>query len=139
MGANLNSLILTAADYKVMLIVPGAGSFPIITADSISWANEREEETIYAIGQEDPIGAKRNATKYSGKIDIQVGEMSAILQSIGIKDTTQISGATLAITAIQGGFSRTYSGMNINTESVDISAKDKQSMASLDWTATAIR
>lgn len=137
--ANLNSLILTAADYKVMLVVPNAGSFPIITADSISWSNAREEETIYAIGEEDPIGAKRNATKYSGKLSMQVGEMSAILQSAGLIDMTQVAGATLAITAVQGGFARTYAGMNINTESVDVKAKDKQSMVSLDWTATAIR
>jgi hypothetical protein len=137
--ANLNSLILTAADFKVMLVVPNAGTFPIITADSINWQIAREEETIYAIGEEDPIGNKRNAVKYSGKFSIQVGEMSAILQSAGLVEMTQIAGATLAITAVQGGFSKTFSGMNINTESVDVKAKDKQSMASLDWTATAIR
>lgn len=136
---NLNALILTAADYKVMLVIPGAGSFPIITADSINWSNAREEETIYAIGEEEPIAAKRNAVKYSGKFSIQVGEMSAILQSAGLVESTQIAGATLAITAVQGGFNRTYSGMNINTESVDVKAKDKQSMVSLDWTATSIR
>lgn len=137
--ANLNSLILTSADYKVMLVVPGNAAFPILTADSISWTVEREEESIYSIGEENPIGNKRNATKYSGKFSIQVGEMSAILQSAGLLESTQIANATLAVTAIQGGFSRTFSGMNINTESVDIKAKDKQSMASLDWTATAIR
>jgi hypothetical protein len=137
--ANLNSLILTAADYKVMLVIPNAGSYPILTADSINWSNAREEETIYAIGEEEPIGAKRNAAKYSGKFSIQVGEMSAILQSAGLLEMTQIAGATLAITAVQGSFARTYAGMNINTESVDVKAKDKQSMVSLDWTATAIR
>ena len=78
--ANLNSLILTSADYKVMLVVPGNAAFPILTADSISWTVEREEESIYAVGEENPIGNKRNATKYSGKFSIQVGEMSAILQ-----------------------------------------------------------
>lgn len=135
---NLNSLILTSADYKVMLVVPGIAAIPIITADAISWSNAREEETIYAIGEENPIGAKRNANKYSGKFSLQVGEMSAILQLAGLVDMTQIAGATLAITALQGGFSRTYSGMNINTEAVDIKAKDKQSMVSLDWTATSI-
>lgn len=137
--ANLNTLILSAADYKVMLVIPGVGAFPIITADSFSWTNEREEETIYAIGEENPIGAKRNATKYEGSISIQVGEMSAILQSAGLVESTQIAGATLAINAVQGGFARTWSGMNINTESVDFAAKDKQTMASLDWTATAVR
>lgn len=135
---NLNSLVLTAADYKVMLVIPGTGSFRILTGDTLSWTVAREEETIYAIGEENPVANKRNATKYSGKFSLQVGEMSAILQSAGLVEMTQIAGATLALTAVQGGFNRTFSGMNINTETVDVKAKDKQSMCSLDWTATTI-
>jgi hypothetical protein len=136
---NLNSLVLTAADYKVMLVIPNAGSYPIITADALSWQDQAEEETIYAIGERDPIANKQNATKYTGKLSIQVGEYSAILQSAGIVSGVQINNATFAITAVQGGFSRTWSGVNINTASVDVKAKDKQSMASLDWSATGIR
>lgn len=138
MPVQANSLILTAADYKVLLIIPGAGSFPLKTTESLGWNNAREEETIYAIGQEEPIGAKRNAAKYSGKLSMQVGEIAAILQIAGLVESTQIAGATLAITATQGGFSRVYSGMNINTEAVDVKAKDKQSIVSLDWTAMSI-
>ena len=135
---NLNTIILTAADYKIMLVIPGGGSFPIITADSLSWNNEREEETIYAIGEENPIGAKRNATKYDGKISLQVGEMNAIMQSAGLVEMTQIANATLSVTAVQGGFARTWSGLNVNTESADIKAKDKQTMVAVDWTATTL-
>lgn len=135
---NLNKLILTAADFKVLLNIPGKGAFPLLTAESISQNIARESETIYAIGEEDPIGEKRNANKYSGKFTIQVGEMSAILMLCGLIESTQITGATLAITAIQGGFARVYSGMNINTESIDIKAKDKQSMVNLDWAAIKV-
>lgn len=135
---NLNQLILTAADYKVLLNIPGKGAFPLLTLDSISSTIAKEQETIYAIGEENPIGEKSNAKKYSGKLSIQVGEISAVLMLCGFIESTQITGATLAITAIQGGFSRVYSGMNINTENIDIKAKDKQSMASLDWNSISV-
>lgn len=138
MGKNLNQLILTAADYKVVLNLPGVGAFPLKTAETFSWQNAREDETIYAIGEEEPIGEKRNSAKYSGKMSMQVGELSAILQLAGLVEGTQIANATLAITAIQGGFSRVYSGFYINTEGVDIKAKDKQTMANLDWKALTV-
>jgi hypothetical protein len=134
----LNQLILTAADYKVILNIPGSGTFPLQTAESFSWDNAREEETIYAIGVEEPIGEKRNAAKYSGKLVLQVGELNAILESIGLTEASQIANATFAITAVQGGFTRTYSGFYINSESVDIKAKDKHSLANLGWNALAI-
>jgi hypothetical protein len=141
--ANLNQLIITAADYKVLLIIPKSGNVPaqtfsLLTVESISYNNAREEETIYAIGEEEPIGQKRNAVKYSGKMTMQVGEVNAILSLTGMREATQIANATLAITAIQGGFSRVYTGMYINTESVDIKAKDKQSICNLDWNALGI-
>lgn len=135
---DLNQLILTAADYKIVLNIPGVSAFPLKTAETFSWDNAREEETIYAIGEEEPIGEKRNAAKYSGKMTMQVGELSAILQIAGLVEATQIANVTLAITAIQGGFSRTYSGMYINTENVDIKAKDKHSLANLSWNALKI-
>jgi hypothetical protein len=137
--ANLNQLILTAAEYKVMLIIPNVGSYPLLTMDSIGYNNAREEETIYAIGEEEPIGAKRNAAKYSGKFSLQAGELYSIMALAGLRDATQIAGAVLAITAVRGGFARVYSGLNINTEALDVKAKDKQSMISLDWTAQAIK
>lgn len=132
---NLNQLILTAADYKVLLNIPGKGAFPLLTLETIDQDIAREQETIYAIGEEKPIAEKTNAVKYAGKLTIQVGEISAILQLCGFIESTMIKGATLAITAIQGGFSRVYSGLNINTEGISVKAKDKQSMANLTWAA----
>lgn len=134
----LNKLVYTAADYKIIMIVPGAGSFPLQTCETMNTSIQREEETIYAIGVEEPIAAKRNAVKYSGKLSIQAGEANAILQIAGLNEVTQIANATLAITALVGGFSRTYSGVNINTENLDVKAKDKQTMIQMDWTAVAV-
>jgi len=134
---NLDALILTAADYKVLMIVNGK-TFPLQTLDTIGQNTAREQETVYAIGTEQPIAEKRNGVKYAGKLTIQVGEIAAILQLCGLQESTQISGATLAITAVRGGFSRVYSGMNINTEDIDIKAKDKQTTANLDWAAVSV-
>jgi hypothetical protein len=135
---NLNSLVLTSSDYKVLLIIPNVGTFPLKTVETIGYNNAREQETIYSIGQDEPIAQKRNAVKYSGKISMQQGEINAILQSAGLVEATQIAGATLAVTATTGGFSRVHSGVTINTEALDIKAKDKQSIVQLDWTALAV-
>ena len=136
--ASLNKLIFTAADYKILLIIPGGGSFILLTAEGYGMENAREEEMIYAIGQEEPIGNKRNAAKYSGKLSMQMGEMNAILQAVGLVESTRIASATLAITALAGGFSRTYGNVNINSEALDVKAKDKQTVVNLQWTATSI-
>lgn len=133
--ANYNKLILTGADYKIIMVFPGGGSYPLLTVESLSLNAAVEEELIYAVGEEDAIGNKRNARKQSGKINIQAGEICAILLLEGLLDATYISNVTIATTAIVGGFQRTYKNVNINTESIDIKAKDKQSLASLDWTA----
>ena len=135
---NLNTIILTAADYKVALSVPGSGVFILRTAESISWNHATENELIYAVGDVNAIGNKQNATKYSGKFTIQAGEMELILLATGLKSAIQIPNATLSIVATGSTLSKTYTGMCINTEDISLKAKDKQSMVNLDWTAINI-
>lgn len=135
---NLDKLVITAAEFKVCLVLPGRGSYVLLTLESIGQTISRSEEQIYAVGEEDAIANKRNEKKVAGKMNIQVGEISAILQLAGYQESTQIEGATLAITSIIGAFARTYAGMNINTENIDIKAKDKQTMAMLDFTALSV-
>lgn len=135
---NYNKLILTSSDYKIVMVFPGGGAYPLLTVESMSTNISVEEELIYAVGEEDAIGNKRNARKASGKLNIQVGEISAILLLEGLVDSTRISNVTIATSAIIGGFQRTFKNVNINTESIDVKAKDKQSMASLDWTALSM-
>ena len=135
---NLNSIILTAAEYKTALSVPGSGVFILKTAESISWNHAVENELIYAVGDTNAIGNKQNATKYSGKLTMQAGEMELILLATGLQSAIQIPNATLSIIATGSTLNKTYTGICINTEDVSIKAKDKQSMVSLDLTAQNI-
>lgn len=135
---NQNSIIFTAADYKAALNIPGVGVFMMKTINNIGWGETAENELIYAIGDTEPIGNKQNASKYSGKFSAQEGEMYNILVAAGIKTATKIQNATLSITSLTGGPSYTFTGMCINTSNIDIKAKDKESIRSLDWTAISI-
>lgn len=139
--SNLNQLIITAATYKVILVVPtatGSLSFPLKTAASLDWNDTSEGEHIYAMGEEDPIGNKSNANKYAGKLVLQVGELNAILSLCGFNSAIRIRNATLAITALQGGFAKVYKSLNINSDNSSSKAKDKESLTSLDWNAIGV-
>lgn len=136
---DLNKLVLTAAEYKVMLNIPGRGTYAILTADSLDTDVSTEDEQVYVIGEEKPVANKQNGKKYSGSLSIQVGELSAILLSSGLQEGTQINGAILAITAIRGGFSRIYVDVNFNTEKINIKAKDKATMVNMDFTCLDVK
>jgi hypothetical protein len=135
---NLNQLIYTGADFKLFLSILGGGTYPLLTGDSIALNTAKEEELIYAIGDEDPIGNKQNARKRTGKLSMQLGELNAILEIEGLLDATDIVGATLAVTAIVGGFQRTLKQVNINTEGIDVKRKDKETIVSMDYTALSL-
>jgi len=138
---NLNQLIITSADYKIILIVPtatGSKTFPLLTVDSIDWEDASENEDIYAVGSEDPIGNKSNANKYSGKISLEVGESNALLQICGFNSAIRIRNATLAITAIVGGYAKVYNAVNINRDASGTKAKDKSSMTAWDFNAVSL-
>lgn len=140
---DLGQLIQTGADYKIVLDVPNAlgtnsVAYPILTAQDFSYDVEVEDETIYAIGFRNPIGEKSNAKSYKGKITMQAGEVNAIMLLAGLNDATQIVGAVLAITAIQGGFARVFTGVNFNTESLAVKAKDKQTIISINWKGVGV-
>lgn len=136
---NLDQLVITSADYKIVLDIQlsdGSGNtvaFPILTCQDLSYDIEVEDETVYAIGTIEPIAEKSNAKSYKGKIAVEAGEANAILLSTGLNDTTQIVGATLAIAAIQGAFARVFKAVNFNSENLAIKAKDKHSVINVAW------
>lgn len=133
-----NQLILTGAQYKAILIIPGGGSYPFKTLETISWSETSEGETIYAVGEEDPIGEKSNNNKYGGKFTAQNGEMSAICAIEGIVSPIRIRNAIIAITALVGGFSKTFTGININSATVDVKRKDKETLINCDFAALSV-
>lgn len=139
--ANLNQLVLTAADYKSILIVPtanGSKTFILLTLANIGWDIKRDSELVYAVGNTDAVANKSNGVGLTGKLNIQAGEMTQVLGVCGFVETTQIQGATLAITSLTGGLSRVFDGLNFNSENLDIKAKDKESLISTDWTALTV-
>lgn len=135
-----NGLVFTAADYKIILTLNNGLSKIVLTSTSIDMSSERETESIYAIGQTTPIAEKRNAAKYSGSLEFQVGEMAQFLTEAGLVEATEIEGAMLSIVSLTGTppFARVYSYVNVNGESIGIKAKDKDSKASLKWNARAV-
>lgn len=136
---NLNQLILGANQYEAVLNISGGGTYLLETLESLSWSETSEGETIYAIGQEDPIGEKSNANKYGGKMVIQNGEMNSILLLEGLVSAIRIRNAVVAITGIVGGFAKTFLGANINTANVDLKRKDKESLINCDFNCVGIQ
>jgi hypothetical protein len=129
---DLSNLVLTGADYKILWII-GTKTFPILTADNISYNDTIESEQHYAVGETKPIALKRNGEKTDGKLSIQNGEMADILSTLGYVKATQIENSILTIVATAGPLKRTHVHLNINGGSVDIKAKDKATLISLDW------
>lgn len=141
---NLDQLVITSADYKILLDVvlsDGSGNtvaYPILTCQDLSYDIEVEDESVYAIGTNLPIAEKSNAKSFKGKISMEAGEVNAILLLAGLNDATQIVAATLAIAAIQGAFARVFKAVNINTENLSIKAKDKHSVIAMSWKALGV-
>lgn len=134
---NLNQLVLTGADYKVLIDVPNAAggftAYVLKTAESLTYDIQEEDESIHAIGTVYPIAEKSNAKSYRGSLALQMGELNAILLLAGLNDATQMKGCTLGITAVQGGFARIFNNVNFNTERLPIRAKDKMTVVTMDW------
>ena len=138
MPIQVNQLIITSADYKIILIADGV-AFPLLTVEGFSFNHAAENEDIYAVGQEDPIGNKTNAVKRSGKLSMQNGEMAVVLQTLGYAESIKLRGCTIAVASKTGVFTKSWGGVNINSEAVDIKAKDKQSLISMDWSALTVK
>jgi len=135
---NKNLLIITAAEYKVALNIPGVGVYMLGTVNTIGWDDSVENELIYAVGEQYAVGNKQNAYKFAGAFSLQNGEMDSILSEAGLKSATQIPNAILSITSLVGGPSYTYLNMCLNTSKVSVKAKDKETLVNIDWTATNV-
>lgn len=135
---NLNQLILTGANYKVVWMLPSGNIYPILTAEMIDWDESSEGETIHAVGEEDPIAEQSNANKYSGKFSLQTGELTQILRLEGLNTAIAIRNSTIAITGLKTAFKKTFAGVNINKSSGGAKNKDKQTLTGLDYAAISI-
>ena len=138
---DFNSLIITAADYKVVLSIPvlsGKKRFPLLTLSDISWSIKVNGEIVYAIGNRQPIANPNNEESYEGKLSMQSGEFFSILAFCGLANSTEIQGATLGIAATGGAFTRTFGNVNILSEEFQTKAGDKQSKIDISFNALSI-
>ena len=135
---NYNALVYTAADFKIILLIDGI-PFPLLTLQDFGSSIKKEEETIYAIGEIDPIAEKSTGKGYSGKVSIEAGELTRILLATGLTDATDIQGAQLGITSKDGFYHRVYSGVNINSEDTDFKVKDRHIPVPLTWKAISVK
>jgi hypothetical protein len=133
---NFNPLIYSAAEFKLILLINGH-PYPLFTADNMSFNTAEEGETIYAIGTEEPIGEKKNAKSYKGKVSVQLGELNIILVAEGLTNAIQISNAQLGFSTTDGLIQRIFGGMNILSEDIDIKRKDKETIVPMNWAAVS--
>jgi len=132
---NLDAIVITGAEWKIFLAMPSGKTYELKTVESIDLDISRENEDIYAVGEEDPIANKGNARKFTGKISMQAGEIMTITSLEGLADASRITGATLACAVIRGGLQRTLRQVNINSERTTLSRKAKETLTSMDMSA----
>lgn len=135
---NLNELIINSATCSIMITIPTAAgdiSFPLKTVANFDFNDASSGELIYAIGSRRAIGNQSNEDKFDGKISLQLGEINAILQICGFQSSIEINGASIAVAALTGGFAKSYSNVNCNSDSSAIKAKDKETLVNIDWLA----
>ena len=135
---NLNSVIYTSSDYKIVISVSGI-TVPLSTVESFDHSASKEAEAIYACGTDEPIGIKSNKSSYKGKLTIQKGELEALLLALGYAAATQIRNATIAITAFNGiSFAKIYRSCVITGDDNSVKAGDKQSLVNLPFESIGI-
>lgn len=141
MALNLNQLIINSSTCSIWITIPTASGlipFQLLTVQTFDFNDTASGELIYAIGQRDPIGNQSNENKYDGKITIQLGEINAILQICGFSSAIQIANAQISVAALTGGFTKSYQSCNCNSDSSSVKAKDKETLATLDWLAISL-
>lgn len=129
---NLNSIIYTAADYKIGLSYNGV-TVPLSIVEEVDYGAKKESEYIHIIGSEEPVGLKTNTSTYPGKLTIEVGELELLLTATGLVFGTQISNATISIIALTGVMIKVINGVVFTTDDRSIKAKDKRSLTTLSF------
>jgi hypothetical protein len=142
-AVDLSKLIIDASNYKVamnMSVVPGGPGtvFVFQTLSSIGWNVSAENEVFYAVGNKWPIGIDNNAYKMSGKMTMQAGELFSLQKIFGVASLVFSPSSILGVVALDGTFSKTFSGVMYHTDAIDIKNKDKESLVSMDWAAILV-
>ena len=143
MALNLNALIYTSSDYKI--VISARGGFllphvvmPLLTVESLDHGSKKEHEYIHSIGSDEPVGLKTNTSTYPGKITCEAGELIAYLAAMGLTMATQITDATISVVSFDGLYAFIYKGVVITSDDKSIKAKDKRSLVTLSFEAVGV-
>jgi hypothetical protein len=133
-------LIITPAEYSVAWTINGH-VHTLNTLESVDTSIDIEEKKCYFIGSGEVEANPRNNKNYSGSMNLQAGELSAILTAENVNDSTDIVGATLAIIGINtdnADFKRIIKNQKINSEKLSVRSADKDTIVPLTFTALRI-
>jgi hypothetical protein len=142
--ALLNRLIYKASDYKIFISSGGSvglpgKTLPLLTVETFDYDIKKEDEVIYAIGDEEPIGIKTTASSYEGKFSVQAGELASFLVANGFTNVTELTGGVIGISTFDGLFGRFFMNISLTSEGFSLKAKDKQSLVNIDWKAQKMK
>ena len=132
--ANQNSIIYTAADYKIAWTVAGT-NYQLSVVESFDWGSKLESEYIHAIGTKEPLGLKTNTFTYPGKLQIEAGELEKILKEKSLIDAAHIEDSIISIVSFDGNYKRTFENVVVESHDGSTKAKDKRSLVSIDFKA----
>ena len=129
---NLNSLIFTSSDYKLVVSCNGIPA-PLSTVESFDYSRKVEHEYIHVIGSDEPQGLKTNTATYPGKITIEAGELEVFLAALGYVFASQIKDATISIVTFAGDLVKVFKNCVFVDHSGTVKAKDKRSLITLSF------
>lgn len=134
---NLNRLIYTSSDYKLVLSAANAAgvnvTVPLNIVESFDYGSKKESEYIHVIGTDEPQGLKTNTSTYPGKISIEAGEMEIFLAALGFVFATQVKDATISIVTFDGVLLKIFKSCVFTSHDGSVKAKDKRSLLTLSF------
>jgi hypothetical protein len=141
MSLNLNPLVYTSSDYKIVLSAKNSLGMtitaPLFIVEDLGYGAKKEVEYIHAIGDDEPRALKTNTSTYPGKLTIEAGELENFLLGLGIVFATQIQSFNIAIIA-GANLVKAFKNCVFDSHDATIKAKDKRSLISLNFNALGV-
>ena len=142
MSLNLNPLVYTSSDYKIVISAKNdAGqtiTAPVMIVEDLGYGAKKEVEYVHAIGSDEPRALKTNTSTYPGKLSIEAGELEILLIALGLVFATQIQSFTIAIIA-GPTLVKSFKNCVFDSHDATIKAKDKRSLISLNFNALGVQ
>ena len=140
--ANLNSLVFTSSDYNMSLTIKGDSNTTVTgvaTLEEVKYNAKTESEFLHVVGTKQPVALKTEGYTYEGNFSLQAGELEQALKDAGNLFLTETIDGVIAITALNGSFSRTFNSVIFDDHAGGTKAKDKDSKVTINWKALSVK